>query len=184
MSEEKAVVTVVMPIRGNCAWLTAALTSVKNQSFESWRFVGYLDGPNSDAARIISGFGDKFSTIESETNVGAAEARNRVIRQASTEFIACLDYDDIWPVNHLDNLLGLFESAERLVLAGGSASWIDLNGRPTGKTWRAPARFLKFQLLFRNCFAHSSVVFRRNAAIQAGLYDSEMTRAYDHDLWL
>lgn len=183
-SDQEILVTVVMPVRGGCTWLGEALTSVKNQTFKGWKFVAYLDGPNPDAARIIASFGNKFSYLQSERNIGAAEARNRVIQHASTEFIASLDYDDVWPEDHLANLLKLVQSSRNVVLVGAAASTIDPQGRATGQLRRVPTRFLKFQLLFRNCFVHSSVVYRRDAAIQAGLYDPEMKRTYDYDLWL
>lgn len=177
-------VTVIMPIHGATTWLVEALESVKNQSFKNWHFVGCLDGPNPDAANLISSFGEKFSFIQADTTIGAAEARNRLIRQASSRYIASLDYDDIWPENHLEKTLRLLEASEDLVLVGTGARYVDSDGHFLQKTWRAPVLFLKFQLLFRNCFVHSSVVFCRDASVQAGLYDPEMTRAYDHDLWL
>lgn len=174
-------VTITMAIRGKPTWLREALESVRGQTFSSWRFVGFLDGPNPEAQKIIEDFGDKFLFMKSSNHNGVSRARNEIIRHTDSRYVANLDYDDIWPKEHLETLVEHLETDLSIVLIGSSAREMDETGRPTGKYRRASSVFLRSQLLFRNCFVHSSVVFRREAALASGLYNEQISIAEDYD---
>lgn len=174
-------VTISMAIRGKPTWLREALESVRNQSFASWGFIAFLDGPNLEAQKIIEEFGDKFQIMRSSKHSGVAKARNEIIRRTDSKYIANLDYDDTWPRDHLKTLIDHLESDHSTVLIGSSAHVMDELGRPTGKYRRVSSTFLRFQLLFRNCFVHSSVVYRREAALTSGLYNEQIRIAEDYD---
>lgn len=184
MTSHKPVVTVIMAIKGKPIWLKEALASVRSQNFRDWNFIACLDGPNQEAANIISQSGEGFSFIQADPNTGAAMARNLAIRQSSSDLIACLDYDDAWAPNHLAYHVNNFRKSPDLVLGGTSAIVIDHAGKRTGIYREVPRDLIKFQLLIRNCFVQSSVVFRREAAISAGLYDREMGNTEDYEFWL
>lgn len=177
-------VTITMAIRGTSIWLEEALESVRNQSLKDWRFVAFLDGPNPKARALIEKFGKNFEVEESGQNVGAARARNEIVRGSRSEYIANLDYDDVWPHTHLEKIIELMDTNRDLVLVGSSANIIDEIGIQTKDQRRVPVHFLRTQLLFRNCFVHSSVVYRRKAGLEAGLYNEEIRIADDYDFWL
>jgi glycosyltransferase involved in cell wall biosynthesis len=181
---QSPIVTITMAIRGTSSWLEEALESVRNQSLKEWRFVGFLDGPNPKARALIEKFGKNFEVQESSQNVGAARARNEIVRGSRSEYIANLDYDDVWPQTHLERIVKIMDSNQDLVLVGSSANVIDEAGIQTQDQRKVPAHFLRTQLLLRNCFVHSSVVYRRRAGLEAGLYNEEIRIAEDYDFWL
>jgi glycosyltransferase involved in cell wall biosynthesis len=178
------VVTVVMPIHGRPTWLRQALESILNQSFADWEFIGFLDGVNREAREILDSFGAKFVYLSSDENIGAAAARNACIFQAKGKYIATLDSDDYWPADHLQAQVKVLEEFKEIVLVGCSAHMIDGCGKLLSKKIVALDTDLRRKLIKRNVFVNSSVVFRRDAAMQVGLYSLDVKRVEDYHLWL
>lgn len=182
--ERNPLVTIVMAIHGEPSWLRPALDSVKLQTFSEWEFVGYLDGENPKAEAIVCEYGSKFRTLETTEIVGAAEARNRVIRTSTSPYIAVLDSDDVWGPSHLATLVEVLDSARDIVLVGTSCKLIDESGAHLDRQRVVPRFRVEMQLIFRNCFVHSSVVFRKNALDVADGYNANVRLGDDWDLWM
>lgn len=177
-------VSVLMALRGDTTWLSDALNSLSRQTFESWEFLGVLDGPNDAAERILIGHGTRFQYEVTPNPVGAAEARNRGMRLATGDFVAILDSDDVWPENHLAEHVFSMNSDHDLVLVGTSAELIDEDGMLIGKNRLVGRDRLPQQLLSRNAFTHSSTMYRRDAALSVGGYDPLIRVGEDLHLWL
>lgn len=178
------VVTVVMPIHGRPTWLRQALESIRNQSFADWEFIGFLDGVNREAKEILDSFGGRFVYLSSDENIGTAAARNACILQAKGKYIATLDSDDYWPADHLQAQVKVLEEFKEIVLVGCSAHMIDGDGKLLSKDIVALDTDLRRKLIKRNCCVNSSVVFRRDAVMQVGLYRPGLRRVEDYHLWL
>lgn len=90
-------VTVIIPTSNRPILLGRAVESVINQSYKNIEILIVLDGPNEETKKVISKIDScKIKIIESETNIGAAQARNLGIRSASGDCVAFLDDDDEW----------------------------------------------------------------------------------------
>jgi glycosyltransferase involved in cell wall biosynthesis len=178
------VVTVVMPIHGKPTWLRQALESILNQSFVDWEFIGFIDGVNPRAKEILDSFGARFVYLSSDENIGAAAARNACILRANGKYIATLDSDDYWPADHLQAQVKVLEESREIVFVGCSAHMIDGYGKLLSKEIVAPETDLRRKLIKRNVFVNSSVVFRRDAVMQVGLYRPGLRWVEDYHLWL
>jgi hypothetical protein len=70
------------------------------------------------------------------------------------------------------------------VLLGSDIDCIDATGHELGpQTFPVSDAEIRWQFLFRNPFAHSSVVFEREKALAVGGYDKSALHAEDYDLW-
>src|SRR5271154_2282442 len=92
-------VDVIIPAYNAAKYLAAAIESVIAQTFEDWRILLVDDGSTDNTAEVVAPFlerlGPKLRFIR-QPNSGVSAARNTAIRNASAEFLALLDADDVW----------------------------------------------------------------------------------------
>ena len=98
-------VSVVVPVYNGGRFLVEALTSILNQTYTNWECIVVDDGSLDDSFEIALSFvrryPDKFKVL-TQVNSGQAKTRNLGIENASGDFIAFLDCDDIWHRNKLE----------------------------------------------------------------------------------
>jgi hypothetical protein len=179
-------VSVVMPVFNGETYLVEAIESVLGQTLEELELV-LVDDASRDGSRAIA---ERFAredtrvkVVANERNVGIAAALNRGWRAARSPFIARLDADDIALPDRLARQADFLDAHPCVAAVGGAAITIDAAGR-RGSTLRFPteSRRIRSTLLRHNCFAHPSVVLRRDALEQVGGY--RFDHAEDYDLWL
>lgn len=101
-------ITVITPTYNRAEYLSAAVSSVINQSYTDWELLVIDDNkPESEArkatAEVISQYCDpRIHYIQNEKNIGGAAARNVGIFQAKGDFIAFLDDDDMYLPDRLE----------------------------------------------------------------------------------
>ena len=91
----RASVSVVIPFYSNAEWLCEAVDSVLAQDYDNFESVVVNDGSKEDVSGFLERYGDKIKYFEKE-NGGCASARNRSVAEASGEYLAFLDSDDLW----------------------------------------------------------------------------------------
>lgn len=181
-------VAVVIPVY-HAGFLGEALRSVFEQSRQPDDVLVVDDGsPDQDAVmNAIAPFRDRVKVIR-QSNQGAAAARNRGIEATSAEYVALLDADDVWFPSFLEDQLALLASRPDLDM-------VYSDGVVMGRTGLAGQRFMKScpshgevtleSLLAQDCTVLlSAVVARRQALVEAGLFDLAIRRGQDFDLWL
>lgn len=99
MSEERPLVSVIIPVYNGARHLGAALESVFAQTYRNFEVIVVDDGSTDDSGLIAQSFPD-VSYIH-QTNQGVAAARNHGIEAARGEFFAFLDQDDLWTPDKL-----------------------------------------------------------------------------------
>ena len=94
MTEEHALVSVIVPVHNGARYLRAALESVFAQTYRSFEVIVVDDGSVDDSGVIAQGFPDV--RYIHQANQGVAVARNNGIEAARGDFFAFLDQDDLW----------------------------------------------------------------------------------------
>lgn len=93
---KKPLLTVVMPAYNGEKYISAAIDSVLNQTFDNFELVIINDGSIDNTVNIISSYEDKrIRLIDLEENKGIAFCRNLGLREALGEFLAWTDSDDL-----------------------------------------------------------------------------------------
>src|SRR5690606_33722521 len=88
--------------------------SVLNQSFQDFEIIVIDDGSTDGGFKIASQFQSEKIKLFQQHNQGVSVARNIGIEQATSNYIALLDADDLWYDNHLSELkkqIDLFPNA-------------------------------------------------------------------------
>src|SRR5690606_23840427 len=119
------------------------IESALKQSFSDFEIIIVNDGSTDDSLKIAKSIDDLRLTIFSTENKGVSHARNYGVSKAKSEFIAFLDADDLWEINHLENLhklinnypgCGLYATAYTKKL-NNTYLRSKFNGIPTSLNW-------------------------------------------------
>ena len=181
-------VSVVIPAYNSSQFIAAAVESIRRQTFSDYEIIVVNDGsPDTpDLETALQPFSSKLHYFRQE-NRGPSAARNLGIRNARGRYIAFLDSDDVWLPHHLSEQLGHFGNDSTLGLVYANNAQIK-NGEYLHDAFdRFPQRgpvTLASLLEYRCVVNTSSVVVVREALLEVGLFDEEMWRCEDFDLWL
>ncbi len=108
-------VSIVMPVFNAEKHLANALESLLAQTYHNWQLIIVNDNSTDNSSQIIQSYAnscDKIKVITNDNNMGVAKSRNRAIEEASGDWIAFLDADDIWHPNKLFSQLALAEETD------------------------------------------------------------------------
>lgn len=178
-------VSIILPVYNAERFLKKTIESVLSQSYKDFELIIINDGSVDHSQQIIDSFDDRRIVKHLQANSGLAATLNKGLNMARGGLIARQDNDDISYTNRLEKQVAFMKANASTVLLGTAARIIDEHGQPTGRFHRHPTEnaFLKFELLFDNPFVHSSVMFRKDAALDAGAYDTDTAYFEDYRLW-
>lgn len=102
-------VSVIIPTYNCAKYVASAIKSVLCQSYGKSEIIVIDDGSTDETRSAILPFMDDIVYIYQE-NTGLPGARNRGLREATGDFIAFLDADDLWRNDKLEIQIQVFES--------------------------------------------------------------------------
>jgi glycosyltransferase involved in cell wall biosynthesis len=109
-------VSVIMNCLNGEKYVRTAIESVYAQSYANWEII-FLDNASTDGTPAIArSFDAKLRYFRNESIVPLGEARNQALKQASGEFIAFLDCDDLWFPHKLEKQIPLFSGRPKVGL--------------------------------------------------------------------
>lgn len=179
-------VSAVITTYNSEAFIAEAITSVLRQSLPVEEILVVDDGSTDRTREIVAGFDDERIRYLSQENSGVAVARNLGIRQATGDFIAFLDADDIW-LEEKTRLQSDFLAAHtEVALVSGLAMWWNVAKGTIQPRRQDPANIkrLRRELLVWNVIGNVSMCMaRRSALLEAGLFDVNLRICEDFDMW-
>lgn len=182
-----AQVSVVIPAYNAAEYIAEALDSVLAQTFSDYEIVVVNDG-SPDTERLeqaLAPYRHRIRYLKQE-NRGPSAARNAAILEAVGKYVAFLDSDDRWLPSHLQAQLRLLDNdpALGLVYADGIVTVEDAPVRTCFQINRQNHP-VTFEMLVRDdcTVVTSAAVARREALLQAGLFDERFKHCEDFDLW-
>jgi glycosyltransferase involved in cell wall biosynthesis len=88
-------ISVIIPAYNSERFISEALQSALNQSFQDFEIIVVDDGSTDRSREIIESFNGPI-TYHYQPNRGAAAARNLGLSAAKADWVAFLDADDVW----------------------------------------------------------------------------------------
>ena len=163
-------ISVVIPAYKAEHYLPRCLESVCQQTLQPAEVIVVDDGSPDNSGEVARKLG---ATVVTRPNGGLSAARNTGIQNASGDWIALLDADDLWAPEKLEAQAAIAGADTVLVYTG--IAMFDDQGQRNISPAVSPSR-AKEMLRYRNPITPSSVIARREALLQHGGF-REYTRA-------
>jgi glycosyltransferase involved in cell wall biosynthesis len=174
-------VTVAVPAYNAELWLRDALNSAVGQTFQAHEIIVVDDGSKDRTEEIARSFGDKIRYIK-QPNQGVSAARNTAIREATGDWIAFLDSDDLIVPEKLEKQVAVIEANPNLVVVYSAFQYL----YPDGTTKQMPpfsAADLWPALRYRTPILPSTAMVRRAALEEVGGFSTDYAYGEDWELW-
>ncbi|MGV9003595.1 glycosyltransferase family 2 protein [Flavobacterium sp.] len=100
--------TVIIPLYNKENFIQKTIESVLNQSFDDFEILIIEDcSTDNSKMKVLEIQSNKIKLIQHLQNKGLSASRNTGIQNASSDYIAFLDADDVWKENYLETLFSL-----------------------------------------------------------------------------
>lgn len=181
--------SVVIPLYNKEKFVADAVNSILAQTFQDFEIVIVEDCSTDDSLNIANGFlSEKTRIIRHDVNKGLSASRNTGIKNASAEYIAFLDADDLWKPDYLEKI---YELIARFPQAGLYATHYE-QLYPNGVTVSIATNLKDFHAdnivadffessLAQPIYCSCSVVVRKSVFEQIGYFDEKITFGEDID---
>ncbi len=181
-------ISVVIPAYNAERTILETITSVQHQSFSDFELIVINDGSTDRTLELLQGIKDERLKIFCYENGGISTARNRGILQATGEFIAFLDADDLWAPDKLELQLAALQQHPE---AGVAYSWTYFMDEKEGDRSFYPFDQVLFEgnvyailLVYNFITSGSNILVRRQAVESVGGFDPKCAGAADWDYWI
>ncbi len=185
-------VSVIIPVYNSEKTISEALDSVAAQTYAGYEVIVVNDGSTDQSEGVIKKYmrPPLNITYVEQVNKGPAAARNAGLRLAKGELVAFLDADDLWDKDKL-------ATAVEAMDANPQAKLVFTDMRHMVNDSLVHSSYLRERgyrhlggghiydnLLKGNFIFTPTVVLRRDALNETGLFDERLPIAEDYDLWL
>jgi len=181
-------VSAVIPAYNCAAYIADAVKSVLSQTRPPTEVIVVDDGSTDATARALEPFMDQICYVY-QPNRGEPAARNRGVREATGQYIAFLDGDDLWLPNKLELQMQYFARNPECALVYTDMGTFHESGvvdasvkerfrmaLPSGKIFRP--------LFMKSLFGSGSVVLRKECIERVGFFDEDFLVGCDYEMWL
>ena len=182
---KKVKVSVIIPAYNKADLTVKAVESVMQQTYSNIEIIVVDDGSTDHTKEKLKCFSEKIRYIHKE-NGGACSARNLGIREASGDYIALLDCDDIYYPKKIEISVFCLESDPDYGFISTAAYKIDEDGTIISEFLGAeqpPSGWILSRLVIRNQIINSTVLVKKACFKQVGYFDEKIFIPADYDMW-
>jgi glycosyltransferase involved in cell wall biosynthesis len=178
--------SVVLPVYNCDRYLDQAIQSIVDQTYANFELIIINDGSTDGSLEIIQRHmrADPRIRLIDQENQGLIAALNNGILASRAEYIARMDGDDIAHPERFAKQMAFLEAHPEVALLGTGFELIDENSAVFNSVIMDETDAqLKQAIKVSNCFHHPTVVFKRQAVLDIGLYRQEFLHCEDYDLY-
>ena len=187
--KDRPKISILIPSYNTAHTIAETLDSVLAQTFTDYEIIVANDAApdTEELKRVLENYYEKIIFIDKEKNQGTSATRNLMIKEARGELIAFLDADDIWFPNYLQ------EQAEFLEQSGYDMVYADTEffgvSHQAGESFMAynpPRGAVTRRMLVEGkaIILPSGTLIRREELLTKGMFDPDVSRTEDFDLWM
>jgi glycosyltransferase involved in cell wall biosynthesis len=180
----KPIVSVVIPIFNGAPFVAKAVESILAQGVSDVEIIVVDDGSTDGTQTVLAELATTAGILWfQQDHGGPARSRNRGISEASGEFIALLDCDDVWLPGKLEAQLAIMRARPAVGVVHTDYEVVDEQGRVEEL---ARARHSQEPLVVAFAGGHtalpSTLLMRRSVLDRVGALDPELYGSEDSDL--
>jgi glycosyltransferase involved in cell wall biosynthesis len=180
-------ISVLMPVYNGDKYIADSINSIIGQSFRQFELLIYDDASVDKTRSIIQKFIKKDSRVKlfyGKKNIKQPNALNYLLTKANYDLIALNDSDDISHPQRLLKQLIFLQGNKNIGMVGTYANIINENAKLIRKIkYPLSSKLINYQLSVSNCFAQSSVMFRKKILKKVGFFREIFDPAQDYDMW-
>ena len=179
-------ISIVVPVYNAEKYIEETMDSVLAQTYREWELLLVLNGCEDATEEVVNRYKEAHSDrnirmiLENE-NRGAAQARNRGVKEATGRYIAYLDADDIWRPKKLEHLLAFMKKKDAAFVCSGY-EFADENAKGTGKVVHVPET-LQYRQALKNTTIFTSTVMFDTAKLPKEKIQMPVIKSEDTALW-
>lgn len=175
-------VSIIVPVYNAENYIEQTIKSVLAQSYDNWELLLAENGSTDKSVEKIKQFDDpRIRLIIMDGNVGAANARNEGMRQATGTYVGYIDADDLWHADKLKKQISFMEEKDAAFSFTGY-EFGDENAVGTGKVVKVPNTLSYKQALSNTTIFTSTVMFDTRKIAKDKLYMPNV-KSEDSALW-
>ena len=173
-----SLVSVIIPSYNSARYIDKAIQSVLKQKSPT-EIIVVDDGSADDLEAVLEQYikSNYITYLKNDTNLGVAKSRNRGVQAAKGEYVAFLDADDWWKEDKLEKQLELMNRTD-CIMSYTSREIVDDNGVYTGRVIHTDEKMEFETLLHHNSIACSSVVLKREVALDMPMEHDNLHEDY------
>jgi len=178
-------VSIIMSVYNGDKYLDRCVKSILNQSYPYFEYIIVDDGSNDNTRNILESINDSRVNIIHQENIGLTASLNKAMLLSKGEYIARQDADDISLPDRLEKQVEFLENHKDYVLIGSDSYLINEANEQIG-IYKLPKTDteIRWTMLFRNPFCHSTVMIRADILRSKNItYNEYLKTAQDYDLW-
>jgi|GEM_PF-2280211 len=126
--------SVVVTVYNKDEYINRAIDSVLLQTFNEFQLIIVDDGSMDNSLALICAYDDSRIKVVTQENKGAGAARNTGIQNASNQWVAFLDADDVWTSEHLNELKILIEQFQGVGIVATKSTEIKANHKSSSSS--------------------------------------------------
>ena len=182
--EIKPQVSVIIPTYNRSWIIKEAIDSVLAQDYKEFELIVVDDGSTDHTSDVLDSSRNVIKVL-SQKNKGVSAARNRGIAEASGQFIAFLDSDDLWLPQKLSAQVEFFNQTPNALICQTEEVWIRNGLRVNPKKRHKKLSGMIFKPSLELCLVSpSAVMIQRSLFDRVGEFDETLPACEDYDLWL
>jgi glycosyltransferase involved in cell wall biosynthesis len=181
-------ISVIVPVFNGERYLSETLQSVMNQTHSNFEALIVDDGSTDGTKDVVSNLAQNDARIKYvyQANQGVSAARNTGIKYAKGEYLAFLDYDDLWEPENLELKILKFQE-DNYGMVHSDAKIIDEHSLVSDKILSGKEGMLLESLLEwkeTQIPGPSSILVSREALDKTGLFDVSLSTSADQDFFI
>ena len=165
-------------------YIKKSIDSIINQTYTDWELLIGFNGTTDGSKEVVAQYNDpRIKVFDYGDDKGKSKTLNKLMKEASGDWIALQDDDDIWLPKKLENQLEFINDFD---IIGTQIFYIDEEENMIGKPNFSLTQegILEKTLNGDNQIANSSAVIRKKFIIEAKGWDESLGCLEDFDLWL
>ncbi|WP_199119951.1 glycosyltransferase family A protein [Pedobacter sp. ASV28] len=178
-------ISVVIPMYNSENSIERSILSILNQSYKGpIEIVIVNDGSADKSIDIVNNFISRYSNWDikliNQKNGGVSVARNTGLKITTGAYIAFLDADDAWLPQKLEIQTSYLEANDNIDFLGTSFDGFGFKNKRDGHLIR-----IKFKdLLFKNYFQPSTVLFKKEILDKIGYFEESQRYAEEGNFFM
>ncbi len=161
-------VTVMMPVYNGEKYISEAIESIQNQSYQNYELIILNDGSTDNTEKVIKGFlkSKKIKYYKFDMNQGKVAAVNKIYTISKGDFYVLLAADDVLERVSIEKRV---QAMEKYNVAFSNLLKCDANLKPVELVYNYKEKIItwekyKYQILFDNIISGGAIIFNKTYA--------------------